>query len=492
MELKIKLLKWSAGLPIATLNYKTAEKIGLHPQDTISLKTLSKKPKETSAVVDVIRGFVNQDEIAISSELKKQLNLRLGAKVEINILTPTGSIEFIKKKMKNKPLSEEEINTIIRDVVNNSLSDMELALFISAVYKYGMNMKETIFLIKAIQKSGTQMNFRQKLIADKHSIGGVPGNRTTPIVVAICAAAGLIVPKNSSRAITSAAGTADVIETIARVEFTAKEIKKIVRKTGACLIWGGALGLVPADSRIIRVERSLKIDPEAMLVASIMSKKLAAGSNYILIDIPYGEGAKVDETRARKLKKKFEYLGKYFHKKIECILTDGSQPIGCGIGPVCELEDVINVLDPKKVGPEDLEKKSLILAGKLLEMTGKAKEKQGIKIAKEILYSGIAFEKFKEIIKAQEGDLKRIKIAKFKHNIFSKKSGKIKFIDNKKINSLARAVGCPVDKRAGLRLCWKRGDSVKKGDMLLTLYAESTQRIASAMRYYEKFKPIHF
>ena len=491
MELKIKLLKWSAGLPIAALNYKTAEKIGLHPQDTISIKTLSKQPKETSAIVDVIRGFVKENEIAISSELKEQLNLRLGAKVEINILTPTESVEIIKKKMRNKHLSEDEINLIIQDVVDNTLSDTELALFISSIYKYGMNMKEIIYLIKAIQKTGTQMNFRQKLVADKHSIGGVPGNRTTPIVVSICAATGLIVPKNSSRAITSAAGTADVIETIARVEFTAKEVKKIVRKTGACLIWGGALGMVPADSRIIRIERSLKIDPEAMLVASIMSKKLAAGSKYILIDIPYGKGAKVDKARAQKLKKKFEYLGRYFDKKIECILTDGSQPIGCGIGPVCELEDVINILDPKKVGPEDLEKKSLMLSGKLLEMTGKAKKNQGIKMAKEILYSGIAFEKFKEIIKAQAGDIKRIKKAKFKHDILAKKSGRIISIDNKKINSLARAVGCPVDKAAGLYLYLKRGDRVKKGDKLMTIYAESVPRISSALRYYEKFKPIN-
>src|SRR4030042_2165023 len=172
MELKIKLLKWSAGLPIAALNYKTAEKIGLHPQDMISIKTLSKQPKETSAIVDVIRGFVKENEIAISSELKEQLNLRLGAKVEINILTPTGSVEIIKKKMRNKRLSENEINLIIQDVVDNTLSDTELALFISSVYKYGMNMKEIIYLIKAIKKTGTQMNFRQKLVADKHSIGG--------------------------------------------------------------------------------------------------------------------------------------------------------------------------------------------------------------------------------------------------------------------------------------------------------------------------------
>jgi len=446
MELKIKLLKWSAGLPVAMLNKKTAEKIGVHSRDRISIKTLSKHPKEISTDIDIIRRFVKRDEIAVSSELKKHLNLNIGQKVEVSLSNPPESINFIKKKMNNKSLSEKEINTIIKDVVNNSLSESEIALFVSSSYKYGMSMKETIFMIKAIQNSGSQLRFKNKFVADKHSVGGVPGNRTTPIIVSICAVAGLIIPKNSSRAITSAAGTADVIETIAKVEFSIKELKRIIKKTNACMVWGGSLGLVPADSKIIRVEKSLKMDPEAQLLASIMSKKLAAGSKYIIIDIPYGKNAKFDKKVALNLKKKFNYLGRYFKKKLKCVLTDGSQPIGCGIGPALELKDIIQIFDPNETGPQDLERKSLLLAGELLEMTGKAKKNKGIKLAEEILFSGKAFDKFKEIIKAQNGNLRRIKDAEFKRNILSKKSGEIKEINNKKINSLAIAAGCPIDK----------------------------------------------
>ncbi|MBU2459161.1 MAG: thymidine phosphorylase, partial [Nanoarchaeota archaeon] len=369
MELKIKLLKWSAGLPVAMLEEKTAAKMGLHPKDMISIKTLTRRPKEVSAVIDVIKDLVNRDEVAVSSELKKTLGLRIGEKVEVNMMTPPESMDFIKKKMDNKVLSRKEIETIIHDVVNNSLSDSEIALFISSIDKCGMNMKETIFLIKAIQKTGYQMSFRNKFVVDKHSIGGIPGNRTTPIVVSICAAAGLIFPKSSSRAITSAAGTADVIETIARVDYEVSELKKIVRKVGACMIWGGSIGFVPADSKIIQIEKSLNIDPPSQLIASIMSKKLAAGSKYILIDIPYGKNAKVNKKEALNLKRKFEYLGKYFKRKLKCVLTDGNQPIGNGVGPALELIDVIKILNPKEQGPQDLEKKSLLLSGEILEMT---------------------------------------------------------------------------------------------------------------------------
>jgi len=239
MELKIKLLKWSAGLPVAILNKKTAEKIGIHTNDRISIRTTTRHPKEIYTLADTIKGLVRQNEIAVSSELKKRLGLKVGQEVDINLSIPPKSLEYIKKKLNKKSLSEKEIKEIIKDIVNNSLSEPEIALFISAIHKYNMNMKEIIYMIKAILKSGNRLRLRNKFIVDKHSVGGIPGNRTTPIIVSICAAAGLTFPKTSSRAITSAAGTADVIEMIASVEFSIKDLKKILKKTGACMVWGG-------------------------------------------------------------------------------------------------------------------------------------------------------------------------------------------------------------------------------------------------------------
>jgi len=490
MKLKIRFLKWSAGLPVAMLNVKTANGMGIHTNDRISIKTLSKKAQEVSAIIDTIDRIVKEDEIVVSSELKKRLGLRTRQKVDVNLAPKSKSIVFIKKKLNKKQLSQKEISEIIKEVVNNSLSEAEIALFISAMYKHGMNFKETTYLINAILKSGNKLSLKNKFVVDKHSVGGIPGNRTTLIVVPICAASGLIIPKTSSRAITSAAGTADVVETIARVEFSINELKKIVKKTNGCIIWGGALGIVPADSKIIQIEKKLKIDSEAQLLASIMSKKLAMGSKYILIDIPYGKSAKVNKTKALVLKKKFEKLGKHYDKKLRVVLTNGSEPIGNGVGPALELIDLINILDPNKEGPRDLEKKSLFLAGEILEMTGKAKKGKGVKMAIEILSSGLAFKKFKEIIKAQKGALKKLPLAKFKKNILAKKRGIIIEIDNKKINLLARVAGCPIDKSSGLYLYNHVGFKVKKGDKLLTIYAESKSRLTHAIKFYDKVKPI--
>jgi len=490
MKLRIRFLEWSAGLPVAMLNEKTAEKIGLNAKDRVSIKTISKRPKEMSTIIDTIRDLIKRDEIAVSFELKSILNLREGQRVDVRLSPTSESLSFIKKKIDNKELSKKQIYAIIKDVVRNSLSEAEIALFISGLYKNGTTIRETIHLINAILETGNRLKLRNKFVADKHSIGGIPGNRTTPIVVSICACAGLTMPKTSSRAITSAAGTADVIETISRVDFSMKDIKRIVKKTNACLVWGGALGIVPADSKIIKIEKTLGIDPKAQLLASIMSKKLAMGSKYILIDIPFGENAKVNRTEALALKRKFEYLGKYFKRKLKVVLTDGSQPIGNGIGPSLELIDILKILNPKEQGPRDLEKKSLFLAGELLEITGKAKKGEGIKIAEKILYSGEAFEKFKDIIKAQNGNFKKIKCARFKKDILSKKSGEIFFIDNHKINSLARITGCPVSKSSGLYLYNHVNDKVKKGQKILTIYSESKSRLEEAIKFYNREKPI--
>lgn len=249
-------------------------------------------------------------------------------------------------------------------------------------------------------------------------------------------------------------------------------------------MWGGSFGIAPADAEIIKVEKTLKIDSKSQLLASIMAKKLAVDSDYILIDIPYGKGAKVSRKIAESLKKDFLKIGKYFHKNVTVVLTDGSQPIGNGIGPALELIDIIEILDPKKKGPSDLEKKSVFLAGKILEMAGKAKESKGSEMAAEILNSGKAFEKFKEIIAAQNGSLRRIRYAKFKQDVRTKNGGIVKSINNKNIISLARILGCPGDKSAGLYLYYHVGEKIKKNEAIITLYSESKIGLKEGLKFY--------
>jgi len=490
MKLKVKFSKWSAGIPGVMLHPKTAEGIGIQITGRVSIKTLSKYPKELITVVDTIEKFVKENEILISSETKEKLEISEKDFIDVNLAVPPKSLDYIKEKLNGKRLSKKKVNLIIADVVNNSLAETEIALFVSAMYKQGMNIRETVYLIKAILKTGNLLNFKHKGMADKHCVGGVAGNRTTPIVVSICAAAGLYMPKTSSRAITSAAGTADVIEVLTNVSFNPTQLKKIIRKTGAFMVWGGALSMVPADSKIIGIEKALKIDPEAQLLASIMAKKLAVGSKYILIDIPFGKTAKIpNKEKAILLKGKFEKLGKKFRKKLRCVLTDGSQPIGNGVGPVMELRDVMNVLNPTKKGPEDLKQKAIFLASELLALSGKAKRKNAKQVAEEMLSSGKAFEKFKEIIKAQGGKVIDLKLPKFKKDIFSLRTGRVYEIDNKKINTLARVAGCPVDKYAGIYSYIRVKDKVKKGEKILTIYAQSPARLQKAASFYSNIKP---
>ena len=489
MNLKIKFFGWSAGSPVAMLNTKTAENLGVHSGDRVSVNSLKNKSKKFSIIVDISHEIVKENEIALSSEIKELIPLHHGEKVRVELSETPKSLFFIKNKLNNKSLSRLEISQIIKDIINNSLSESEIAMFISAMYRNGMNFKETIYLTEAILDSGYKLSFDHELVVDKHCIGGIPGNRTTPIVVSICAATGLIFPKTSSRAITSAAGTADVIETLARIEFSLEELKKIIKKENACMVWGGAFELVPADSKIISIEKKLKIDPHAQMLASIMSKKLAVGSKYILIDIPFGKGAKVNRKEALKLKREFEQFGRYFKRKIKCVLTDGKQPIGNGIGPVLEMKDVIAVLDPSQKSPSDLKEKSIFLAGSILELSGKVKQGKGISTARKILDSGEAFEKFKRIIKAQSGKVKELSLSKIKKDILSSKSGRVSEIDNMKINSIARSAGCPTDQYSGIYLHKHVNDKVQKGDAIMTIYAQSNSRLKEAVNSCNYLKP---
>ena len=485
MKLKVKILGFAAGRPVCMIHEKTAQEMSLHVGRRVSIKT--RKKRLISIVNIVSNGIVNTNEIAVSDTIVKKLKLRKGEIIEIETAERPNSITLIKKKLKGEELSKKEIFSIIKDISKNALTEPEISFFISAVHSNGMSLTETKYLIQAMVKTGKQIKLRGKVV-DKHCIGGVAGNRTTPIVVAICASAGLRFPKTSSRAITSAAGTADTIETIAKVDFSIKQIKKIIRKTNACFVWGGALGLAPVDDRIIKIERIVKIDSTAQLLASILSKKISVDSKYILIDIPFGKSAKLSEKEAKKLKTKFLKLAKKFDLKLEVVLTDGSQPIGYGVGPALEIIDVINVLKNEKDAPEDLREKSIMLSGRLLELARKAKKGKGKQLATEILDSGKAFKKFEQIIKIQQGKIKTLKLGKYTHIIRAKKTSKIKNIDNKLINGLARNAGCPEDKLAGVYLHKKVNHEVKKSEKIITIYATSKEKLKHSVNFYNKNK----
>lgn len=484
MRLKVKFLKISAGRPVVFLHKNLAENSSIHVDERV---ILHKKSEKIIAVVDIATGVLREDEIAVSTEVKKIMNLKEGEFLEVSPAPKPKSLSFIMKKLSCKKLSKKEIQEIMNDIVENHLTESEIAFFISGVYECGMNMKETADMIEAIVNSGKKLELNGQ-VADKHSIGGVPG-RTTPIVVSICACTVLIIPKTSSRAITAPAGTADAVEVLCRVDFSIEELKKIVKKTNACLVWGGALNLAPADDKIIQVEKLVNLDPEPQLLASILAKKLSVDAKYILIEIPYGKNAKVNKQKAEELSRKFKALAKHFHVKLECFLHETKEPVGKGIGPALEIKDVIKVLK-REDSCNHLEEESLKVAGKLLELTGKAEKSKGYLLAKKILESGKAYQKFKEIILAQHGKLNGIKEADFKKDIFAEKKGTISEINIKLINELARVLGCPSDKLAGMYLYKHLNDKVDKGDCIATFYAESKEELEEGIKFYKSRIPI--
>lgn len=486
MKLKTKFLKFSAGRPVAMLHKNLASRASIHVDDRIFIE---KSGRKIAAVVDTATGILKENEVALSTEITSQLKLKENAVVKINPAPRPESLSLIMKKISCQKLSEKELEKIMSDIVSNNLTESEIAYFVSAVNSCGMSVEEIISMIKAIVKTGSKLNLKGR-IADKHSSGGIPG-RTTPIIVSICAAAGLTMPKTSSRAITAASGTADALEVICKVDFSASEIKKILAKTNACMVWGGSLNLAPADDKIIQVERLLNLDPEPQLLASIMAKKIAVNAKYVLIDIPYGKHAKFRRKKAEVLAEKFSRIAEYFHIKLACSLKKINSPLGNGIGPALEIKDAIKVLR-RESSCYLLEKRSLELSGKLLELAGKAEKGKGIKLAEIILNSGKAYEKFLEIIKAQKGKLAKIREAKLKYSIAANKSGRIKEMNIKKLNELARILGCPADKFAGIYLYKHYGERAEKGEKILDLFAESPAELKEGIKFYKNTSPITF
>jgi len=495
MILRVKALDISSGTHlVAVLNEHDAKRMDIHFSDRVHLCNGN---KHASAIIDITsektkkdHHIINRGEIGLFEEVLKQLNAKDGDQIHVDLEGAPMSIQYIKKKLDGKTLSRKEIETIVQDITDDRLSEAEMTYFVAASYIHELNDDEIVALTNAMIKIGDRLKLRNQIVVDKHSIGGIAGNRTTLVVVPIIAAAGLICPKTSSRAITSAAGTADTMEVLANVGFSIKEMKEIIKKTNACIIWGGAVNLAPADDKIIKVEHPLAIDPTGQLLASILAKKGSVSSTHILVDIPIGREAKIEEpAKARSLAKKFRTIGKRLGMHIEVMITDGSQPIGKGIGPALEAKDVLFTLLNDRRGSELLRIKSLKMAGRIFEMVKKSKRGKGIELAEHILESGLAYKKFVEIIKAQGGKItkpEQIKYAKESQKIYAHKSGTIVHISNKNINRLANIAGAPVDKNAGVRLYIHKGYKVKKGEPLLTLYSDSKKRLEFALRSYRK------
>ena len=417
--------------------------------------------------------IVKPDELGLSEQAFDQLGQQAGHKVRIAHTEPPHSMEAVRRKIDGERLDLKDFRAITRDIVANRYSKMEMAAFLVSSAQGGLDREEILSLTRAMTETGERLRWDESLVADKHCIGGIPGNRTTMLVVPIVAAHGLLIPKTSSRAITSPAGTADTMSVLAHVDLTPEEMHAVAKKTHACLAWGGKARLAPADDILISVERPLGIDSEGQMIASILSKKLAAGSTHLLLDIPVGPTAKVRHmNQALRLRKMFEFVGDRLGIHLEVVITDGSQPIGRGIGPALEARDVMQVLQNDREAPDDLRQKALYLAGRVLEFDPDVRGGQGYNLARDILESGRALRKMQQIIEAQGAAEPIPAEAPLNEEVLADADGWVTAIDNYQMARIARLAGAPMDLNAGVDLYKKLGDRVEKGEPLYRIQAE--------------------
>lgn len=428
-------------------------------------------------------GLLDKHEVSLSASAVESLMARPGDQVGVTHAPSLESLRALRAKIYGAHLDARQLQEVISDISHERYADVHIAAFLSACAAGRMTVKETIDLTQAMVDSGEHLHWDRPVVADKHCVGGLPGNRTSPIVVAICAAAGLLLPKTSSRAITSPAGTADMMETLTRVNLSAAELRGVVDQVGASLAWGGALNLSPADDVLIRVERALDVDSDAQLVASILSKKIAAGSTHVLIDVPVGPTAKVRNIEdLERLEMLLQRVAQAFGVQVLMVRTDGTQPVGRGIGPALEARDVLAVLQRSPAAPFDLRERSLLLAGTLLEFCGAAAAGAGLDMAMGLLDSGAAWRKFEAICEAQ-GGLRIPGEAVFRRDVLAEHGGIVSNIDNRHLARIAKLAGAPMRQVAGVQMHVRLRDEVSAGQPLFTIHAQASGELEYSSTY---------
>ena len=480
MRFEVERIDIGTRTPTVILHRRDAEELGANPLDRILIR---QDDRTVTGIVEVTDGLVEEGHLGATEQLAA-----LPDTVDVELAPKPDSVYHIREKLEGDELEREDVREIVRDIDRNRLSDVELGAYVSAIYANGLSMGETIDLTEAMTECGETLEWNAEIVADKHSIGGVAGNRVTPIVVPIVVAAGVTIPKTSSRAITSPAGTADTMEVFCDVEFTREEVEAIVDDVGGCMVWGGSIDISPVDDKIVRAEHPLSLDPEGQIIASVLSKKKSAGSTHVVVDVPYGEGSKVqDIAEARELARDFKRVGEHLDIRIECTITRGSQPIGRGIGPALEARDVLRVLEGE--GPRDLRLKSVRLADILLEICGVEAN------AATILDGGRAHDAFRSIVAAQGGDpdvtVDEIAVGELSEVREAGRGGIVSHIDNGVVSEAARRAGAPKDAGAGIAFHRKVGDDVEgAGTPLFTVHAEKDEKLADAAGFLDRHRAV--
>lgn len=489
MDFKAKLIEIEPGYNVVVVNEETAMALGFDVSDRVLVRA---DGRSAVAIVDHTKTFVKNHELGVFQDLAKALSIGEAMTVSVEPAPQPASLDYIRKKLDGGVLSEEEVRTIIADVMSQKLSSAELASFVSAVYTKGFSTDETTALTQAIIDSGEVIIPPFQPVASEHSIGGVAGGRSSMLLVPIIASLGICVPKTASRAISSASATADVMEVLAPVSFNSKQILEILRRAGACIVWGGAVNIASADDKFIRIRRPLRLDPQPLLVASILAKKKAEGAQFVVFDIPVGRGVKIpDAEKGRELARTFEVFATKLGIRAVSTISDGSEPLMHSLGPALEARGVLELLASRgKKGEQTLLEKACIASGALLHAIRGITREEGYRLARQQVENGQAYEKMRQIIEAQGGDpdLKpeQIELGSHRESVFCEGQGRIAHIDNQAVSRVLRALGAPKDKRAGLAIKVSKGQQAGQGGELFELYASTPELLANGLEAVKK------
>ena len=480
---------------IVLLNPKQAMAFGINLNNKVQLT----KANGEYIVADVsLSEAVLEGNVAICADVSEKLNLENNELVAVSLAeSSSASYEAIRKKMRGETITYDEMFAIIKDISENKLDDTMMTYYVASSFFYPTTDEEMYQTAKAMAECGVMFKYpKGEIIADKHCIGGVPGNETTMILIPLIASLGIKIPKNFSKSITSPAATGECVNVLMNINFNKEGIENLVEKLNCCLVRGGGLDLAPADDKLIKVQYPLSMQSRAKVVSSIMAKKYAMGVTHSLIDIPVGPTAKVSSMKeAKDWKKKFEYVGKKLWMKMSVQITEANEVIGNWVGAVMQVREVLRILQQHPERAADLENKVIFLASKIIEEVGLAKGKEAVKLATHQLVSWAAWEKMQAIIQAQGGNpevnSEALPLGKHTFDIIAEKDWVLKMIDLHDINAVCRKLGCPVIDQAGLYLYKKTGDKIKKGELICKLYAQDEVKLKHGVERWKERSPLH-
>lgn len=515
------LITWQAhglmyGLPASLLD---AIASGMHViangsrnmVEPLQRKVSSLKVIEVNAPLEVLRARLNSRSRESPEEIERRLQRaslalpsgvpsvrvmndlsldigvsRLKAALLLDAVPPDQAEHFLYQKIGGSALSRDSYAQLLPAIIRGGFPLADVQTFLVACTLH-LTHDEIVGLAHARTLLYPRLAWPQAMVVDKHSMGGIPGSRVTMVVIPIVAAHGLLIPKTSSRAITSAAGTADAMEVLARVDLNFDEVQACVLSTKGCIVWNGKLNHSVLDDAINPIVRPFGLDTRNWSVASILSKKFTAGATHVVIDIPYAGSGKVKTLEeASELARLFESVGSAMGLVVKAFPTDGSGPIGCGIGPALEARDVMQVLDNHPQAPADLRAKSLFFAAHILALDpAVGSYENGHRLATELLQSGAARRRMDAIV-AQQGLVPADHQATQQVEVRAAQAGLVRAIDGGIISGIARQAGAPGLKLAGVDLKKSVGDKVHKGELLYLIQGTNMAQLQLASQLAEQ------